>query len=197
MSVRVKEAGVEISPAREGDGRERRWLPSLVWDLRLLLTALWLGGAVFFSAAVAPAAFGVLRARNIAYAGEAAGAIVSRTLAGLNTSGFILGLLLLTSAFLFRRDVRRRALMLEAVALAVLCLATAVGQWVIAARMQGLRTLMGRPIDDVPVDDPLRLSFNSLHGYSVAALGVAIIAAGVALLLIARRRRGSAAQGRK
>ena len=48
---------------------------------------------------------------------------------------------------------------------------------------------MGRPIDDVGKDDPLRVAFDSLHGYSVAALGVAIIAAAVALLLIARRTK--------
>jgi hypothetical protein len=46
---------------------------------------------------------------------------------------------------------------------------------------------MGRPIDEVAADDSLRLSFNSLHGYSVMALGLAIIAAALALLLIARR----------
>jgi hypothetical protein len=49
---------------------------------------------------------------------------------------------------------------------------------------------MGRPIDEVAANDPLRLGFNSLHGYSVMALGVAIIAAAVALLLIARRAGG-------
>jgi hypothetical protein len=48
---------------------------------------------------------------------------------------------------------------------------------------------MGRPIDEVPAEDPLRVSFNSLHGYSVMALGVAIIAAVVALLLITRRAK--------
>jgi hypothetical protein len=55
--------------------------------------------------------------------------------------------------------------------------------------MLALRSAMGRPIDDVALDDPLRTAFSSLHGYSVMALGVAIISAAVALLLISRRRR--------
>jgi hypothetical protein len=164
-------------------------LKSVLRDVRLLLIALWLGGAVFFSAAVAPSAFGVLRERGIAYANEAAGSIVTRTLSTLNTGGFLIALFLLATAFLYRRGVRRRAFLTEVVSLLVVAIATGVGQWVIAARMSALRTAMGRPIDDVAAADPLRVAFGSLHGYSVMALGVAIIAAAVALLLIARRAK--------
>ena len=189
MSVEVEESRAEIHASRLAGTAPRRSgrLVAVVRDVRLLLIALWLGGAVFFSATVAPSAFSVLRARNVVYANEAAGSIVTRTLAVVNTGGFILALLLLLSAFLFRRDVKRRALMLETVALAVLAIATGVGQWIIAARMLAMRAAMGRPIDDVAAEDPLRVSFSSLHGYSVTALAVAIIAAAVALLLIARR----------
>ena len=155
----------------------------------MLLIALWLCGAVFFSATVAPSAFGVLRARGVPYANEAAGSIVTRTLALLNTSGFVIALALLLSAFLFRRNVSRRAFLAETISLALLAIATGVGQWVIAARMVALRAAMGRPIDDVAADDPLRVSFGALHGYSVTALAVGIVAAAAALLLIARRGR--------
>jgi hypothetical protein len=161
-----------------------------VRDARLLLIALWLGGAVFFSAAVAPAAFAVLRARGVVDANEAAGSIVTRTLSIINTGGFFLALALLLSAFLFRQGASRRALRAETVSLALVAVATSVGQWVIAARMLALRAAMGRPIDDVAADDPLRLTFGAWHGYSVTALGVAILAAAVALLLIARRKSG-------
>jgi hypothetical protein len=172
---------------RAGVSRRGGMLERAVRDVRLLLTALWLGGAVFFSATVAPSAFGVLRARGVPHANEAAGTIVSRTLAALNTSGFIISLLLLASAFLFRRMARRRALVLEIIALLVVGLMTGAGQWLIAARMLALRAAMGVPIDDVAADAPLRADFNSLHSYSVMALAIAIIAAAVALLLIARR----------
>ena len=192
MSVEVEESRAVISAApRAATTPQGGWLTSVVRDVRLLLVALWLGGAVFFSATVAPSAFGVLRARNVVYANEAAGAIVTRTLSVVNTGGFIIAMLLLLSAFLFRRRVSQRAFLAETVALAVMALLTAAGQWVIAARMLTLRAAMGRPIDDVDAADPLRVSFNSLHGYSVMALGVAIIAATIALLLIARRKSRS------
>lgn len=188
MSVEVDESRASASRARsakwtEGTGA----LFTMLRDVRLLLIALWLGGAVFFSATVAPSAFSVLRARNVPYANEAAGSIVTRTLSILNTGGFIIALLLLMSAFLFRRRMKRSTFITETISLAVVAIATGVGQWVIAARMLALRAAMGQPIDDVAADNPLRVSFNSLHGYSVIALSVAIIAAAVALLLIARR----------
>lgn len=189
MNVEMGERGDSLSTAtrRVEAVEEGGVFAAILRDVRLLLVALWLGGAVFFSVTVAPSVFGVLRSRNIVYANEAAGSIVTRTLSILNTGGFIVALLLLVTAFLFRRSVKRRALLAETISLAVVVIATAVGQWVIAARMLALRSAMGRPIDDVAVDDPLRAGFNSLHGYSVMALGVAIIAAAVALLLIARR----------
>ncbi|MBA2733078.1 MAG: DUF4149 domain-containing protein [Acidobacteria bacterium] len=190
MSVEVEESRTGITTARRAEAVKRSGrIVALVRDIRLLLIALWLGGAVFFSATVAPSAFGVLRARNVAYANEAAGSIVTRTLAVLNTGGFIIALLLLASAFLFRQGVKRRAFLAETISLAVIALATGIGQWIIAARMLALRAGMGRPIDDVASDDPLRVSFNGLHGYSVMALSVAIIAAAVTLLLIARRKK--------
>jgi hypothetical protein len=188
MRVEVEEREAGVSAARgatlaEGNGA----FATVLRDVRLLLMALWLGGAVFFSATVAPSVFGVLRSRSVVYANEAAGSIVTRTLSILNTGGFIVALLLLASAFLFRRKLKRRVFIAEVISLAVVVIATGVGQWVIAARMLALRAAMGLPIDDVAADNPLRISFDSLHKLSVAALGLAIIAAAIALLLIARR----------
>jgi hypothetical protein len=188
MSVEVEEREAGVSTARgatlaEGSGA----FATVLRDVRLLLMALWLGGAVFFSATVAPSVFGVLRSRSVVYANEAAGSIVTRTLSILNTGGFIVALLLLASALLFRRKLKRRVFIAEVISLAVVMIATGVGQWVIAARMLALRAAMGLPIDDVAADNPLRISFDSLHKLSVAALGLAIIAAAIALLLIARR----------
>ncbi|MDT4965496.1 MAG: hypothetical protein QOJ64_233 [Acidobacteriota bacterium] len=188
MGVEVEETRTRIADQRRSEsiGVGSVWA-AVLRDLRLMLVALWLGSAVFFSATVAPSAFGVLRARNVPYANEAAGTIVTRTLGVVNTAGFVIALFLLASAFAFRRRAKPRLFALEIISTIVLAIATAVGQWIIAARMLGLRAAMGRPIDDVPADDALHASFNTLHGYSVAALGIAIIAAAVLLLVISRR----------
>ena len=154
----------------------------IVRDVRLLLIALWLGAAVFFSFAVAPTLFSVLPAR------ELAGTVVTRCLAIINTGGFILSLLLFASAFLFKNSLSKRAFYAELASLALIALTTFVGQWLISARLLALRAAMGRPIDQVSQTDPLRVAFNSLHGYSIFALGIGMLAAVVALLLFARRR---------
>jgi hypothetical protein len=188
MSVEVEARGARIDA--EFAGRERgALLLTLMRDVRLMLIALWLGAAVFFSAAVAPTAFAVLRGRHVTNASELAGTIVTRTLAIVNTSGFLISLLLLVSAFLFRARLRARAFYAEVVTLALVALTTALGQWIINARLLALRAAMGRPIDEVDPNDSLRAAFNDLHGYSVVALSIAILAAAVALLLIARRER--------
>lgn len=153
-------------------------------DVRLLLLGVWLGAAIFFSFAVAPGAFAVLPAR------ELAGAIVTRTIGIVNVGGFVIGLLLLATAFAGRRGAAaKRAWTLEIVALALLTLATGVGHWIISARMAALRLALGRPIDEIAQNDPLRLAFNSLHSYSVAAMTTAMLAGLVAFILIARRNR--------
>ena len=196
MSVDVEESRRRV-PAAEPEalisqprGRSGSALAATIArDVRLLLVAVWLGAAVFFSAAVAPSAFSVLRGKGAPQANELAGSIVTRTLSVVNTGGFIIGLLLLASAFLFSRAVTRRAFYLEVISLAVLAVTTGAGQWVIAAKLVALRAGLGRPIDEVAQNDPARVAFNSLHGYSVTALAVGIIAAVVALLLIARRAR--------
>ncbi|HEX8458075.1 MAG TPA: DUF4149 domain-containing protein [Pyrinomonadaceae bacterium] len=155
-------------------------------DARLLLLGMWLGAAVLLSFAVAPGAFAVLPAR------ELAGAIVARTIAVVNVSGFLVALLLLATAFARRSVARaRRAWIIELCALALLALSTGVGRWIISARMAALRAAMGRPIDDVAASDPLRVAFNGLHVYSVAAMTTAMLAAAVAFILIARRNRGA------
>jgi hypothetical protein len=157
-------------------------------NLRLLLLAAWLGAAIFFSAVVAPGAFRVLRAFILPNAGEIAGAIVTRTLSFINTTGFIVSLLLIVFAFVLRKTYARQTFTLQIILLALLAISTSVGEWVIAARMRALRASMQLPIDQVSAADPARLAFDALHGYSVAALSIAIIAGLIAFFVIANRR---------
>jgi hypothetical protein len=156
---------------------------------RLVLLSMWLGAAVFFSVAVAPAAFGVLRSFALPNASELAGSIVTRTLSIINISGFVIAVFLLLTLFIRRASQGRISFIIEFACIGVIVLATGVGHWVIAARMRALRTAMYLPIDQVPVDDARRIAFNSLHGYSVNALALAMIAALIAIVFIARGLR--------
>lgn len=157
----------------------------IIADFRTLLVALWLGAALFFSFAVAPSVFSVLPTR------ELAGSVVNRTLAIVNYSGIVLGLILLASSYVSRQNVNRVKLWLERGILLVMTAACAFGQFVIGVRLADLRQQIGRPIDEVAAEDPLRIAFNDLHGYSVTILSVALISALIAYFLLANRARQS------
>src|ERR1043165_4722409 len=156
---------------------------------RPILLACWFGAALFFGAVVAPAAFGVLRSFGLSNANEIAGSIVTRSLSVINIAGFLIALLLLLTLFLRRSSTGRVSFVIECICITVIALATGVGHWVIAARMRALRAAMVLPIDQIAIDDSRRVEFHSLHGYSVNALGLAMIAALVALVLMARSLR--------
>jgi hypothetical protein len=156
---------------------------------RLILLAVWFGAALFFGAVVAPAAFGVLRSFGLPNASEIAGSIVTRSLSVVNLAGFVIAVLLLVTVILRRNYSSRLSFIFECICLAIIALTTGVGHWFIAARMRALRVAMVLPIDQIAADDPRRVAFNSLHGYSVNALSLAMIAALVAMVLMARSLR--------
>ena len=156
---------------------------------RLIMLAVWFGAALFFGAVVAPAAFTVLRSFGLPNASEIAGSIVTRSLSVVNVAGFVIALLLLVTVILRRNYSSRLSFIVECICLAVIALTTGVGHWFIAARMRALRVAMVLPIDQIAADDPRRVAFNSLHGYSVNALSLAMIAALVAMVLMARSLR--------
>jgi uncharacterized protein DUF4149 len=158
-------------------------------DLRLLLLGLWLGAAVYFSSVVAPSIFSVLRAFQLPNVGEIAGTLVTRTLSVVNIGGFIISLFLLLTAFALGKGLGKRSFFLELASLLIVAVSTATGQWVITAKMRALRVAMVLPVDQVPIADPRRVAFNRLHGYSVTALSIAMIAALIAFLIIAYRAR--------
>ena len=156
----------------------------LVNHLRIALLAAWFAVALYFSAVVAPSAFSALRSFGLTNAGEIAGTIVTRTLAVVNISGLTVGLLLLLSAVLVKKYYGRASFIAHTALIVVVAISTALGEWVIAAKMRGLRAAMQGHIDLVPLSDPNRIAFASLHVYSVSALSVAMMAALVALVLM-------------
>ena len=163
-------------------------MTSIVRILRLLLLGLWLGAAIFFGAAVAPALFGVLRGANLPNANELAGTIVTRLLAIINRGGFEISLFLIVTAYFMTRNESRLRRFAEMISLAIMAIMTGVSHWIISARMMALRAAMQAPIDQIAGSDARRIAFDALHGYSVAAMGVAILAGLAAFLIMARPR---------
>ena len=72
------------------------------------------------------------------------------------------------------------------ISLAIMAIMTGVGHWVIAARMMAQRAAMQGHIDQIALNDPRRIAFDSLHGYSVAAMGIAIIVGLIAFIVATR-----------
>src|ERR1700674_4727768 len=130
--------------------------------MRLLLLGLWLGAAVFFSAAVAPAVFGVLRGTQLANANEIAGMIVQRSLAVINRGGFEIALFLLVTGFFINRKEPRIIQFAEMISLTIIAIMTSLSHWVISARMLALKAAMRAPIDQIAVSDPRRAAFDAL-----------------------------------
>lgn len=145
------------------------------------MLGVWLGAACFFIA-VAQSAFTVLPAR------EMAGAVVNRTLAILNYSGLAIGVLLIITSLIGTGALNRFWVWLERFLLLLLAGACAVGQFVISQWLMYVRLEMGKPIDEVALDDPLRVQFNQLHQYSTWVLFAAMAAALLAFLIIANRK---------
>lgn len=145
------------------------------------LLALWIGAAALTAAVVAPAAFAVLPTRALA------GALVGRVLPVIFVSGAIAGVLGAVLAWTGDGPQSRVRASLCA-AMAVACL---VAQFVIGPRIAKLRAEMGPNIEALASDDPRRAQFGKLHGFSVAWMGVGMLAAGAALVmtLVAARER--------
>jgi hypothetical protein len=155
-------------------------------NIGVILLAGWTGAAIYFSAVVAPTAFSVLRGAQVVNATEIAGSIVNRSLSIINTSGFVITILLIVVTLLRRHEISRTLLLVQLGALGCVALATGVGKWIIAARMHAIRAAISVPVDHLPLEDTRRMDFATLHRYSVLALAVAMIAALIASYLLAR-----------
>ena len=170
-------------------------LRTFLRTLSLVLIGVWLGAAIFFSAAVAPNVFGVLRGAELPNAGALAGSIVNRLLAIINQGGFEIGLFVLVISFFTTRGQSRLRRFGEMISLAIMAIMTGLGHWVIAARLAVLRTAMELPVDQLAASDPRKIEFGRLHRYSVIVLSVAIVAALIAFVLAASRSQNADKSG--
>jgi len=164
------DAEAETTDGRPGIGQQ------LLAFVEVLLLGVWLGSMMFFSFAVAPSAFAVLPTR------EMAGVIVTSTIGKVEVIGLVIGpLLILIGAVKKSRSSAAKSLRIALMISMVMC--AALSRFWISPSMVSLRAAMGGHIDDVPVSDPLRIQFNDLHQYSVALMGIAIVAGLMSLFL--------------
>jgi hypothetical protein len=150
--------------------------------LQLSTLVAWLGAALFFSVAVAPALFAVLPSRALA------GDVVGRLLPPIYYAGIVVGLLVMVTQWRANEGWSWRGR--EAAAF-VTVLACGVAQLFIAPRIQRVRAEIPGPIEVLAADDPRRLAFGRLHGISVAWLGVAMLAALITAVIAGRALRSS------
>ena len=139
-----------------------------------LLLSAWLGASVLVATVVAPAAFAVLPSRSLA------GALVGRVLPVVFTAGIAVAAL---GLWLDRTDVGR-AFGVRRGALVAIAVACAVAQFVVAPRIERVRREIDGPIERLAQSDPRRAAFGRLHAISVGWLGLAMLSATAALVLI-------------
>src|SRR5690242_13700959 len=140
-----------------------------------IILAIWIGAALLFALVVAPAAFAVLPTRTLA------GALVGRVLPVIFCAGALVGILvvILDLAAHASRWPRTGAA-------AIAAIACVIAQFVTGSRIDSLRASIGGPIDALAMDDPRRITFGRLHAISVGWLGLAMLAAVVALVFAVR-----------
>jgi Domain of unknown function (DUF4149) len=153
-----------------------RSLPAWPAPVAAILLAAWLGASLYFSVIVTRAAFAVLPSRTLA------GALVGRTLPVLFDTGMLVGAILVISAAMSPAGAARTASRMGGIAIVVL---TAIARFVILVRITRLRLSLPPEIDSLPVDDPARRAFGQLHAMSVGALGLAMLAGLVVVIVLA------------
>jgi hypothetical protein len=146
-------------------------LSSRLQTSTVLVTA-WLGASLITVAVVAPGAFAVLPSRSMA------GTMVGRVLPSLFIAGIAIGVVVaLLSGGLASAGAPRWT----AVSALLASVACAISQFGITPQLDRLRSAIVGPIEALSPDDPRRVAFGLLHGYNVAGLGVAMLAAAVCL----------------
>lgn len=148
----------------------------------LLALVIWIGGIIFFAAAVAPTVFKVLPTRHFA------GAVVTRSLGILHWMGIICGVVFLVTSMVNIYLTRGAAhpFAVRHLLVYVMLVLTAISQFIVSSRMAELRAAMGE-IDLVAVGDARRVLFNQLHAWSTRLEAGVLILGLTVLFLVARR----------
>jgi hypothetical protein len=147
--------------------------------LQFFALGTWVGAILYFSFVVAPGAFRTLS--NLDQAGALVGYLIGR----LHLVGIVLGVIYLVAAMLAANSPRALGSG-AAMCVALMVILTAISQYLVVARMEMLRFEMGS-VQATPLDSPMRVAFDRLHGVSVRLEVVVLLAGFVALYLTARK----------
>jgi hypothetical protein len=151
-------------------------MSTLVRFLQFFSLGTWVGGILFFSAILAPAAFTL-------FSSSQAGNLVNLTLGRLHLAGMACGAVYLIAT---AAGARNPAALLRPAPLLVLLMIvlTFVSQYWVSGNMAALRAQMGS-LEAAPAE-ALRASFDRLHRISVR-LEAGVFLAGLAALLLTSR----------
>ena len=151
--------------------------------LQYLVLTLWVGAMFAFGALYAPVLFRSLPSR------DQAGAIAGETLARIDTVGLVAGGILVLVTLLQAIDPARSwPIDLGRIIVAVVMLALVILNTVsVRQRINAIRQQMGKPIDEFPADDPLRVEYNKHHRISRMLFSVNMLL-GVGLIVLSALR---------
>jgi uncharacterized membrane protein len=135
--------------------------------LQVLALGTWVGSIFYFSAVVAPTAFGVLPSK------DDAGLFVGPALSRLHTLGLIAAVVFVVAGVMLAGSLRvlAKPMMVGVILMVAL---TAISQNFVTHRMNVLRTDM-KSVEKTPAEDPRRVEFDKLHSASVGLEGAVFL----------------------
>jgi len=150
--------------------------------LMLLSLVVWLGGLIFFAFVLAPTAFTVLPTTHLA------GNVVGRALGKLHWIAIFSGIVYLISSLLYSRltDGAPHVFAARHILLCLMLALTLISQFGIMPRMDTLRASLGE-VSSVPLDNPERIQFDSLHVWSTRVEGAVLLLGLVVVYLTAQQ----------
>lgn len=150
--------------------------------LQYLLLSLWVGAMFAFGALYAPVLFRSLPSR------DQAGAIAGETLARIDTLGLVTGGIMAVITVLQTIDGQWQALDLGRLLTAAVMLALVVVSSVtVRPRLNTIRQEMGKPIDELPQENPLRMEYNKQHRVSRLIFSINMVLGALLIVLSALR----------
>jgi hypothetical protein len=170
----VETAGIAVE--------SRKAAASWLHSVSVLTMGIWLGAMIFFSFFFAPAAFKVIGSRHLT------GTLITLLLTKLNIGTLILVPVWFLAFLSQSRAWQARSRAVTQIFLVLTGLAAAVSEFFFTPKMVALRAQMVS-IDATPIDNPLRVEFNSLHHYSVLLLTIDMVAILVMILIATREKR--------